>query len=158
MSIPQRHGPARRPRWRGRWLALALLAACTADSPPASPGLVLLRQQLRRESRLAISGVHQANDSTLRIVFEEGTRRALRPAERDSLARREASRVVQLWPDPALRRVEVLLIRQVRLGPLTYRSGESRYAFDAASVAPPPSLPGEPRALEIPSPGTATPP
>ena len=151
MSLPQRHGTACPPHRRGPWLAVALVAACTADSPPASPALVLLRQQLRRESRLAISGVQQVNDSTLRIVFEEGTRRALLAAERDSLAHREASRVVRLWPDPALRRVEVLLIQQVRLGPLTYRSGESVYSFDAASVAPPPALPGEPRALEIPS-------
>jgi hypothetical protein len=150
MSLPERHGRA-----RIACLGLAvttIIAGCGADAAaPGSPALVLLRQQLRRETTLAVSRVQQVDDSTLRVVLEEGTKRTLDTAERDSLARRAASRVVRFWPDPTLREIEVIVGQQVRLGPFTYRSGEVRYAFDAAAVAPPPALPAEPSALVIPS-------
>ena len=123
-------------------VALAVLIGCVADAPAASPALVLLREQLRTQIGLAVSRIEQPDDSTLAVHLEEVDGRAIGDRAREQFARRTAARVVRFWPDPALRRVNVVLERQARLGPLVVQRGETRYTFDASAVALPPALPG----------------
>ena len=123
-------------------VALASVFGCVADTPAASPALVLLREQLRTQIGLSVSRIEQPDDSTLAVHLEEGEGRALGASAREQFARRTAARVVRFWPDPALRRVNVVVERQARLGPLVVKRGEMRFTFDASAVAPPPPLPG----------------
>ena len=123
-------------------VGLAAFLGCTGDAAAVSPALVLLREQLRTQIGLSVSRIEQPDDSTLVFHLEEGEGRALTAPARERFARRTAGRVVRFWPDPALRRVSVVLERQARLGPIVLERGETRFSYAAAAVALPPPLPG----------------
>ena len=162
MSFPPGNGDRSRGHPARRVLASVLLLLACSDAPARGAGvaasLVLLRQQVRRDSRIPVTKVEQPDDTTILVRLQESGRRWLTEAQRDTIARRTSERVTAYWPDPLLRRVEVVIERQRRLGPLVFSAGQSRFAFDAAVAATPPVIPGSaadgslPRDLQAPPP------